>query len=153
VWGLSPGPFDCWLTERGLATLALRVHAASANAVAVADWLAGQPGVRRVVYPGRADHPDHGVAARLLCGGFGNMLCFELAGGREAVNGFMRQGVPFCPSLGDTATTCSHPATTSHRYLDPEDKERLGIRDGLVRLSVGIEDVDQIKAALARGLA
>jgi cystathionine beta-lyase/cystathionine gamma-synthase len=155
VWGLGPGPFDCWLTERGLATLPLRVRAASANAAALADWLASRPGVGRVVYPGRPDHPDHALASRLLRGGFGNMLCFELPGGRETVNRFMRRacGVPFCPSLGDTATTCSHPATTSHRFVPPAEKERMGIHDGLVRLSVGVEDLEQIKAELARGLA
>src|SRR5258708_3800764 len=83
---LASSPFDCWLAERGLATLALRMRAASANAAALADWLAGVPDVAGVVYPGRPDHPDHELAQRLLRGGFGNMLCFELKGGREAVN-------------------------------------------------------------------
>ncbi|HZT79093.1 MAG TPA: aminotransferase class I/II-fold pyridoxal phosphate-dependent enzyme, partial [Gemmataceae bacterium] len=88
IWGLASNPFDCWLAERGLATLPLRMRAASANAAALADWLATQPGVTRVVYPGRPDHPDHALCSRLLRGGFGNMLCFDLAGGREAVNRF-----------------------------------------------------------------
>jgi cystathionine beta-lyase/cystathionine gamma-synthase len=83
------------------------------------------------------------------------MLCFDLAGGREAVNRFLRQapGVPFSPSLGNTTTTCSHPATTSHRYVSPAEKARQGITDGLVRLSVGIEDVEDIKGAISEGLA
>jgi cystathionine beta-lyase/cystathionine gamma-synthase len=155
IWGLASNPFDCWLAERGLATLALRMRTASASAAALADWLAVQPGVTRVIYPGRPDHPDHDLAARLLRGGFGNMLCFELGGGREAVNRFLRQapGVPFSPSLGHTATTCSHPATTSHRYVSPAEKKRQGIGDGLVRLSVGVEDVEEIKAEMAKGLA
>jgi cystathionine beta-lyase/cystathionine gamma-synthase len=155
VWGFSSNPFDCWLTERGLATLALRMRAACANAAALADWLADQPGVRRVLYPGRRDHPGHAVAARLLGGAFGNMLCFELAGGREAVNRFMRRatGVPFSPSLGDTTTTCSHPASTSHRYVPTDEKERQGITDGLIRLSVGVEDITAVREEMAKGLA
>jgi cystathionine beta-lyase/cystathionine gamma-synthase len=155
IWGLASNPFDCWLAERGLATLPLRMHAASANAQVLADWLAEQPAVTRVIYPGQPDHPDYAVAARMLRGGFGNMLCFELAGGREAVNRFLHQarGVPFSPSLGNTTTTCSHPATTSHRYTSPAEKKRQGISDGLVRLSVGVEDVEEIKADMARGLA
>ena len=87
-------------------------------------------------------------------GSYGNMLCFDLAGGREAVNRFLRQqaGVPFSPSLGHTTTTCSHPATTSHRYASPAEKARQGITDGLVRLSVGIEPVEATKAEMAKGL-
>jgi cystathionine beta-lyase/cystathionine gamma-synthase len=154
TWGLSANPFDCWLAERGLGTLELRARAASANAAAVADWLAEQPGVARVVYPGRSDHPDHVLARRLLPAGFGNMLGFELAGGRDAVNRFMRSapGIPFSPSLGHVTTTCSHPDTTSHRYDSPAEKRRQGITDGLVRLSVGCEPLDVIRAELAKGL-
>ncbi len=154
IFGLSSNPFDCWLAQRGLATLPLRMKAASANAAALADWLAAQPGVSRVLYPGRSDHPDHELAGRVLDGGYGNMLCFELDGGREAVNRFMRlaRGVPFSPSLGHTLTTCSHPATTSHRYTSPAEKRRQGISDGLIRLSVGVEELKDIKAEMARGL-
>src|SRR5215831_18950543 len=86
VWGLASNPFDCWLASRGLATLSLRMRAASANAAAIADWLADQPGISRVIYPGRTDHADHDLACRILEGGFGNMVSFELKGGREAVN-------------------------------------------------------------------
>jgi cystathionine beta-lyase/cystathionine gamma-synthase len=155
IWGLQSNPFDCWLAERGLATLPLRLRSASANAAALADWLPAQPGVTRVVYPGREDHPDHAVAMRLLSGVYGHMLCFELADGREAVNRFMRRapGIPFSPSLGHTATTCSHPATTSHRYTALAEKARQGITDGLIRLSVGCEDLETIKREMAKGLA
>jgi cystathionine gamma-synthase len=155
IWGLSANPFDCWLAQRGLATLGLRMRAASANAAALADWLADQPGVVRVVYPGRRDHEDHALAARLLANGFGNMLCFELEGGRDAVNRFMRQapGVAFSPSLGHTTTTLSHPWSTSHRYTSPALKKRQGITEGLIRLSVGVEDLAEIQAEMARGLA
>jgi cystathionine beta-lyase/cystathionine gamma-synthase len=154
IWGLASNPFDCWLAERGLATLALRMRAASANAAALADWLAGQRGVARVLYPGRPDHPDHALAGRVLSGGHGNMLCFDLAGGREAVNRFLRRarGVPFSPSLGHFSTTCSHPASTSHRYVSPAERQRQGITDGLVRLSVGIEDLEEIQREMAKGL-
>jgi cystathionine beta-lyase/cystathionine gamma-synthase len=155
VWGLMSSPFECWLAQRSLGTLPLRARAAAANAAALAEWLAGRPGVRRVVYPGRADHPDQAVARRLLGPHPGHMLCLELAGGREAVNRFMRQapGVPFSPSLGDWQTTCSHPVTTSHRYADPAERARQGITDGLVRLSVGVEPLGQIQEELAKGLA
>jgi cystathionine gamma-synthase len=154
IWGLASNPFDCWLAERGLATLALRMRAASANAAALADWLAGVPDVARVVYPGRPDHPDHELAQRLLQGGYGNMLCFELKGGRAAVNRFMRlaRGIPFSPSLGNTTTTLSHPATTSHRYVSPAERRRQGIGDGLIRLSVGVEELGQIQAEMLKGL-
>jgi cystathionine gamma-synthase len=155
IWGLSSSPFDCWLAERGLSTLQLRMKTASANAAALADWLAEQPGVVRVIYPGRADHPDFSLAKSLLPGVYGNMLCFELAGGREAVNRFMRQasGIPFSPSLGHTTTTCSHPATTSHRYVSPAEKARQGISEGLIRLSVGAEDFAQIQEEFSKGLS
>jgi cystathionine beta-lyase/cystathionine gamma-synthase len=155
IWGLASNPFDCWLAERGLCTLELRMRAATANAAALADWLPAQPGITRVLYPARADHPDHALANRLLPHGAGNVLCFELAGdGREAVNRFMHRaaGIPFSPSLGHTTTTCSHPATTSHRYESPAEKKRQGISDGLVRLSVGTEPLEQIKEELAKGL-
>jgi cystathionine beta-lyase/cystathionine gamma-synthase len=155
IWGFSANPFDCWLAERGLGTLQVRMQQASANAAALADWLEDQPGVARVLYPGRYDHADHRLAGRVLQNGYGNMLCFDLSGGREAVNRFLRQapGIPFSPSLGDTRTTCSHPATTSHRYVSPAEKNRQGITDGLIRLSVGIEAFELIEAEMARGLA
>jgi cystathionine beta-lyase/cystathionine gamma-synthase len=155
IWGFAANPFDCWLAERGLSTLTVRMRAASANAAALADWLATQPGVTRVVYPGRPDHPEHELAKRLLQGGFGNMLCFDLAGGRDAVNHFMREakGVPFSPSLGNTTTTLSHPASTSHRYASAAEKQRQGITDGLIRLSVGCEELEEIKREMAKGLA
>jgi cystathionine gamma-synthase len=155
IWGLASNPFDCWLAERGLATLDLRMRAACKNAERLADWLAEQPGVSRVWYPSRDDHPDHELASRVLDDGFGHMLCFELAGGRAAVNRFLHQapGIPFSPSLGHSATTMSHPATTSHRYVSLAEKKRQGISDGLVRLSVGVEAVGHIQKEMAKGLA
>ena len=155
IWGFMAHPFECWLAQRGLETLHVRVGASNANASAIADWLAEQPNVTRVIYPGRSDHPDHEVARRLLGDRFGNMVTFELAGGRDAVNRFFRKatGIPFSPSLGHTGTTCSHPATTSHRFESPDVRQRLGITDGLIRLSVGIEPLEEIEEELRQGLA
>jgi cystathionine beta-lyase/cystathionine gamma-synthase len=155
TWGLTAHPFDCWLASRSLETLSLRVERACANAAELANWLVETGGIVNVVYPGRADHPEHKLAARLFSGCFGNMLCMELAGGREAVNQFFRSapGLPFSPSLGHTSTTASHPATTSHRSMSLEDKARQGIGDGLIRLSVGIEDLTNTKAEIRKGLA
>ena len=155
IWGLASNPFDCWLAQRGLATLPLRLRAASANAAGLADWLADQGGVQRVVYPGRPDHPDHALARTVLQGGFGHMLSFEVRGGREGVNRFMRQatGIPFSPSLGNTTTTLSHPASTSHRYVSPAERRRQGITEELIRLSVGVEELEHIQREMAKGLA
>jgi cystathionine beta-lyase/cystathionine gamma-synthase len=135
--------------------MTLRTNAACGNALVLADWLAEQPGVSRVVYPGRADHPDHVLAGELLGGQFGHMLCFELGGGRDAVNQFILKapGIPFSPSLGHTRTTLSYPAGTSHRYAPAADKKKLGISDGLIRLSVGIEELKEIQASIERGLS
>jgi cystathionine beta-lyase/cystathionine gamma-synthase len=154
VWGMAPGPFDCWLAQRSIPTMPLRVLAAVKNAIGLAEWLRGQPGVARVIYPGLPDHPDHALAAKSLPLGPGNMVTIELDGGRGAVNRFMRRaaGIPFSPSLGDTHTTCSYPAGTSHRYVDPADKKRIGITDGLLRLSVGIEPFDDLCREVRRGL-
>jgi len=141
TWGLNGSPFDCWLAERGMHTLELRVARANANAAALADFLARQPAVRRVLYPGRADHPDHAVARRLFGDQFGNMVTFEIAGGRDTVNRFMQalQSIPFAPTLGDVSTIISHPAVTSHRGLTAAARDALGIREGTIRVSVGVE--------------
>jgi cystathionine gamma-synthase len=155
TWGLNGSPFDCWLAERGMNTLELRVARSNANAAALADFLARQPAVQRVFYPGRADHPDHAVARRLLGDRFGNMVTFEIAGGRETVNRFMQalRSIPFAPTLGDVSTIISHPAVTSHRGLTAAAREALGIREGTIRVSVGVETLslleDEFGAALS----
>jgi cystathionine gamma-synthase len=155
TWGLNGSPFDCWLAERGMNTLELRVARANANAAALADFLARQPAVRRVFYPGRPDHPDHAVARRLLGDQFGNMVTFEIAGGRETVNRFMQalRSIPFAPTLGDVSTIISHPAVTSHRGLTAAARDALGIREGTIRVSVGVEALslleDEFRAALS----
>ncbi|MGB0854320.1 MAG: trans-sulfuration enzyme family protein [Pikeienuella sp.] len=146
TWGMAPSPFDCWLTERGLATFDLRFDRAQATAAALADALAGISGVASVLYPGRSDHPDHNRAGDLLNGRFGNMVSFTLDGGREVVNKFLRaaEHIPFAPTLGDVGTTLSHPASSSHRGLTNAARSTIGIEEGFIRTSVGVEDPDQL---------
>jgi cystathionine gamma-synthase len=155
TWGLNGSAFDCWLAERGMNTLELRVARANANAAALADFLAGQHAVRRVFYPGRADHPDHAVARRLFGAEFGNMVTFELAGERDMANRFMHglQSIPFAPTLGDVCTMISHPAVTSHRGLTAAAREALGIREGTIRVSVGVEEFSLLEQEFRTALA
>jgi cystathionine beta-lyase/cystathionine gamma-synthase len=153
TWGLTASPFDCWLAMRSLETLSLRVRAACENAAELAERLVRLPGVSRVIYPGRDDHPDRAIARRILPDGCGHMLSFELAGGRDAAVDFLRKtGVLLCPSLGHSGTTISYPAATSHRAMSPEERKKLGVTDGLLRLSVGVEPVDEVVRALESGL-
>ncbi|MDJ0630380.1 MAG: PLP-dependent transferase [Rhodobacter sp.] len=142
--GLTPSPFDCWLAERGLYSFELRYDRAESNAAALADALAGMPGIRRVLYPGRRDHPDHNRATSLLGDRGGNMVSFEIDGGRDAANALVRAAadIAFAPTLGDIGTTLSHPATSSHRALTPEARAALGMSEGFFRVSVGVEDAD-----------
>lgn len=153
--GFTPSPFDCWLAERGLYTFDLRYDRAEANARALSDHLAGLPGVKRVLYPTRADHPDHNRAVALLGARGGHMLSFEIAGGREAANRLTRAApdIAFAPTLGDVNTTLSHPASSSHRALTVEGRAALGISEGFFRVSVGIEDVELLKAEFAAAIA
>jgi cystathionine gamma-synthase len=154
TWGLNGSPFDCWLAERGMNTLELRVVRSNANAAALAEFLGRQPAVRRVFYPGRADHPDHAVARRLLGDQFGNMVTFEIDGGRETVNRFMQalRSIPFAPTLGDVSTIISHPAVTSHRGLTAAAREALGIREGTIRVSVGVEALSLLEEEFGAAL-
>lgn len=142
--GLTPSPFDCWLAERGLQSFELRYDRAEENAVRLAEALAAAPGIRRVVYPLRPDHPDHNRATGLLGARGGNMLSFELEGGRAAANAFVRAcpDIAFAPTLGDVGTTLSHPASSSHRALTPEARAAIGISEGFFRVSVGVEPSD-----------
>ena len=155
TWGLTPSPFDCWLAERGLHTFDLRYDRATANAAALADHLAGLEGVAQVLYPGRPDHPDHNRAVALLDGNFANMVSFRLKGGRAEVNRFLRaaEHIAFAPTLGDVGTTISHPASSSHRALTPQARAAVGIDEGFIRVSVGIEDIGQLKREFAQAVA
>ncbi len=142
--GLTPSPFDCWLAERGLYSFELRYDRAEQNATALAEAIVQMPGVKRVLYPTRGDHPDHNRAAHLLGDRGGNMVSFEIEGGREATNALVRAApdIAFAPTLGDIGTTLSHPATSSHRALTPEARAELGMSEGFFRVSVGVEDID-----------
>ena len=150
AWGLASGPFECWLGARGLATLPLRMQRACENALAVAEALSGPQGgpvVERVDYPGLKTHPDHDLV-RELCGGkFGSIVTFRLRGGRTAAEAMIeraRSTLPFCPSLGELATTLSHPQSTSHRGLSEPQRQALGIDGGTIRLSCGLEQSNEL---------
>jgi cystathionine gamma-synthase len=155
TWGLTPSPFDCWLAERGLYSFDLRYDRATETAARLADLLAGTPGVLRVNYPTRADHPDRGRAAALLGGRGGNMLGFEVAGGRAAANALTRAmpRVAFAPTLGDIATTLSHPASSSHRGLTDAARAAIGLSEGYFRVSVGVEPFEVLAADFCTGIA
>jgi methionine-gamma-lyase len=150
--GGSMDPFTAWLALRGLRTLAIRMDRAVATARRLAEFLAGHPAVKRVHYPGRAEHPDAAVAARLLDGP-GAMITFELADGATARRVYDRFGcVVRAASLGEVSSLVTHPASFSHKGVAPAERQRLGITDGLLRLSVGIEDADDLLADLAQAL-
>jgi cystathionine beta-lyase/cystathionine gamma-synthase len=151
--GAILGPFDCWLVLRGTKTLALRMRQHNENAMTVAAWLSKHPKVRRVYYPGLPEHPQHELARRQMSG-FGGMMAFDV-GSLDAARRLLGR-VRICSlgeSLGGVETLISHPATMTHAYLSAEERADLGISDGLVRLSVGIEDVEDILADLERALA
>lgn len=151
--GPTMSPFNAWVFLKGLETLNLRMRAHSASALALAQWLEKQPGVKRVYYPGLASHPQHELAKRQQSG-FGGIVSFELGGGQEAawrvVDG--TRVFSITANLGDTKSTITHPATTTHGRLTAEQRAEAGITDGLVRISVGLEDVEDLKRDLARGL-
>jgi cystathionine beta-lyase/cystathionine gamma-synthase len=153
TFGLTGNPFESWLALRGVATLAIRSERACATALTLAERLAGDPRVRAVHYPGLPGHPDHARARRLLSGGFGTVLTIDL-GGRPEADAFIRtlRHIVFAPSLGDVATTLSHPATTSHRNQSAEQWARQGITPGLVRLSIGLEDAEDLWDDLSQAL-
>jgi cystathionine beta-lyase/cystathionine gamma-synthase len=154
--GANLGPQEAWLALRGLKTLAVRMRQHCANALTVAEWLAEQTAVARVHYPGLPDHPQHALAARLFEGwGFGGMMSFDLRdAGQAAVFRFMEALELVLPAttLGDVYSLTLYPAHSSHRQVAPEVRAALGIGDGLVRLSVGIEDAGEIIADLAQAL-
>jgi cystathionine beta-lyase/cystathionine gamma-synthase len=154
TFGLTGNPFESWLALRGLATLAIRSERACANALELAQRLSRHRAVRAVRYPGLPSHPDHERARRMLSGGFGTICTIDL-GDRARADSFIRslKHIPFAPSLGDVATTLSHPATTSHRAQNPEERSRQGITPGMIRLSIGLENVDDLWSELEHGLS
>jgi cystathionine beta-lyase/cystathionine gamma-synthase len=151
--GAVPGPQDCWLTLRGLKTLAVRMRQHEQNALAVAKFLSHQPKVREVIYPGLPSHPQHELA-RSQMDGFGAMVTFRLDGGRADVAKFVKKlkVFLFAESLGGVESLACHPATMSHATMTPEERQRLGITEGTVRLSVGIEDAADLIEDLDQAL-
>jgi cystathionine gamma-synthase len=155
TFGPTLGPFDAWLTLRGIRTLAVRMERHTRNALALARFLEGHRAVKAVNYPQLEGSPYCARARRLLPSGAGALLSFELAGGKPALEAMVQRLrlVRLMPSLGNVATTLSHPASTSHRGLDPGERARAGIGDGLVRCSVGLEHPDDLLAEFEQALA
>jgi len=151
--GPTLSPFNAWVFLKGLETLGLRMKAHSANALVLAQWLEQQSSVQRVYFPGLVSHPQHELAKRQQSG-FGGIVSFELKGGKDAAWKLIDSTrlISITANLGDTKTTITHPATTTHGRLTPEQRAEAGISDGLIRVSVGLEDVEDLKQDLARGL-
>lgn len=154
VWGQSIDPHCAWMVERGMKTLAVRMARHNATGMEVARWLEGHPKVKRVAYPGLASHPDHELASRTM-DGFGGMVGVELAGGPRAADRCLKalRIITHAPSLGGVESLISEPRYTSHAAMSSEDRAAAGIPDGFLRLSLGLEDAEDLIADLARGLA
>ncbi len=152
--GAVPGPFDAWLTLRGMKTLAVRMQQHCANARHLAAWLAEQPAIRKVYYPGLPSHPGHDLARRQMRD-FGGMISVSLKGGQEAALRLLTRTRLFslAESLGGVESLIGHPATMTHASIPPESRQARGIDDGLVRLSVGIEDVADLQEDLRQALS
>jgi O-succinylhomoserine sulfhydrylase len=152
--GPSLSPFNAWVLLKGLETLALRVAQAQDSAGKIADFLAGEKRIARVYYPGRADHPQHELAKRQMTGG-STMVAFDVAGGKaeafRMANAF--EIIKISNNLGDAKSLVTHPATTTHQRLSEEARQAAGIGPGMLRLSVGLEDVEDLIDDLKRGLA
>ena len=151
--GMCASPFDCWLVLRGIETLPLRVRKHEENAVAVARYLDAHPAVKTVFYPGLESHPGHDIAARQMKG-FGGMVSFETDGGIDRVNAFLKQIRVFklAESLGGVASLAEHPATMSHASMPAEHRKQAGVTDEVIRLSVGLEHIDDLLADLDQAL-
>lgn len=152
--GPTLSPFNAWVFLKGLETLRLRMQAHCAAAQQLAEWLEQQPQVEHVYYAGLPSHPQHALACRQQTG-FGAVVSFEVRGGKAAAWRCVdaTRMISITANLGDSKTTITHPASTTHGRLSPEDRQRAGISDGLLRIAVGLEDIADIKADLARGLA
>ena len=151
--GPSMSPFNAWVFLKGLETLKLRMQAHSENALQLAQWLGAQPIVKKVNYPGLETHPQHALAKRQQSG-YGGVLSFEINGGQEQAWKLIdaTQLLSITANLGDAKTTITHPATTTHGRLTPEQRDEAGITEGLIRIAVGLEDIGDIKNDLQHGL-
>ncbi|WP_422372570.1 O-succinylhomoserine sulfhydrylase [Hoeflea sp.] len=152
--GPSLSPFNAWTLLKGLETLPLRVRQQTENAGRIADFLADHPAVGKVIYPGRADHPQAEICARQMSGG-SSLVAFELKGGKSAAFALQNalEVVQISNNLGDSKSLITHPATTTHKNLSDEARDELGIGPGVVRLSVGIEDCEDLVDDFARALS
>lgn len=152
--GPSMSPFNAWVFLKGLETLELRMRAHSEAALTIARWLEQQPGVRKVYYGGLESHPGHALAARQQTG-HGGIVAFEVENERKGAWAFVDaiRLMSITANLGDAKTTITHPATTTHCRITPEERERAGITEGLLRIAVGLEHIDDLKADIERGLA
>jgi O-succinylhomoserine sulfhydrylase len=152
--GPALSPFNAWVLLKGIETLGLRVEAGCKAAVSIADFLAGQPGVTRVWYPTRKDHPQQALAMKQMTGG-GTVVTFEVAGGKDAAFRVMNAFglIAVSNNLGDSKSLATHPATTTHMRIGAEERARLGITDGVIRISIGLEDPGDLKDDLAQALS
>ncbi len=152
--GPSMSPFNAWILLKGLETLSLRVYASTASATKVADFLAAHPEVSLVRYPTRADHPQYELACQQMTGG-GTLVAFEMKGGKAAAFKLMNafKLIVISNNLGDSKSLATHPATTTHMRIGAEERAKLGIGEGAIRLSVGLEDADDLIDDLAQALA
>ncbi|NWG52203.1 MAG: O-succinylhomoserine sulfhydrylase [Hydrogenophilaceae bacterium] len=151
--GPAISPFNAWVLVKGLETIALRVERQCANAARIANALAGHARIERLYYPGRADHPHHALHARQMNAG-GTMIAFDVAGGRAGAWRFLDalELIDISNNLGDAKSLATHPATTTHRRLTDEARARIGVQEGSVRLSVGLEDADDLIEDLLQAL-
>ncbi|KAF0814996.1 O-succinylhomoserine sulfhydrylase [Andreprevotia sp. IGB-42] len=152
--GPSLSPFNAWVILKGMETLPIRMRAHCENALKLAQWLESRPEIERVYYPGLPSHPQHALAQKQQHGG-GGIVSFEVKGGREAAWALVDrvQLLSRTANLGDVRSTITHPASTTHGRVSPEARAAAGIREGLIRISVGLENIDDLIADLARGLA
>ncbi len=151
--GPSLSPFNAWVLVKGMETLGLRIDRHCANARKVADALAAHPKIGRVLYPGRPDHPQHELAAKQMSN-FGGVVTFDIKGGKRATFETLNRLklIDISNNLGDAKSMVTHPATTTHMRIGAEERAKLGIGDGTVRISVGLEDADDIVGDLAQAL-
>ena len=151
--GPALSPFNAWILLKGIETLGLRVDASCRSAAAIADFLAAQPAVSRVWYPTRADHPQHALATKQMSGG-GTVVTFEVAGGKDAAFAVMNafRLIAVSNNLGDSKSLATHPATTTHMRIGEAERARLGITDGTIRVSIGLEDVEDLRDDLDQAL-
>ncbi|MEL7562615.1 PLP-dependent aspartate aminotransferase family protein [Dehalogenimonas sp. 4OHTPN] len=151
--GVSQAPFDAWLVLRGIETLHIRMAQHEKNSIAIARFLKEQPGIRKVYYPGLPEHPGHEIARRQMTG-FGGVVSFEMEGGFEEASRVLRglRLFALAESLGGVASLAEHPVTMSHASMSAEHRQRVGITDSLIRLSVGLEHTDDLTADLAQAL-